>query len=305
MENLDTLHVSNSLSKDKKEKFVPVNGNDVQIYICGPTVYSDSHLGHARTYVCFDTIKKLLRDYFGYNVKFAMNITDIDDKIINASKESGKDFLDIARYYEKQFLEDMGKLNVEMPDVLTRVTEYMPEIIKFIEKIIDNGFAYESKGSVYFDVEAYSADPDHSYAKLKPTAVGDAQALADGEGVLVGAVIEKRSNKDFALWKASKEGEPKWESTWGPGRPGWHIECSAMVNEIFPSWPIDVHGGGIDLQFPHHDNEIAQSEAYLGCDQWIKYFWHTGHLNIDGLKMSKSLKNFIKIDELLKEHSSR
>ena len=202
----------------------------------------------------------------------------------------------------------MGKLNVELPDVITRVSEFVPEIIAFIEQIIKNGYAYESNGSVYFDTKTYSDSPDHTYAKLEPTSVNDAEKLEEGEGVLTSGDDVKKEKKnafDFALWKKSKEGDPFWESPWGKGRPGWHIECSAMANDIFKEHPIDIHSGGVDLRFPHHDNEVAQSEAYYNCDQWIKYFWHTGHLHIEGKKMSKSLKNFITIKEYLKTYTPR
>lgn len=194
----------------------------------------------------------------------------------------------------------MEALNVRLPNVITRVSEYVPEIVAFIDGIIKKGFAYEANGSVYFDVLGFANDKDHTYAKLEPTSFGDAEKLKEGEGSL-GAATEgdKRNPQDFALWKKSKPGEPLWESPWGPGRPGWHIECSAMAHEVFKEFPIDIHSGGCDLRFPHHDNEMAQSEAYYGCDNWIQHFWHTGHLHIDKLKMSKSLKNFLTIREIL------
>ena len=237
-----------------------------------------------------------------------MNITDLDDKIINKSIKEKKDFREISRHYETSFLDDMKRLNVALPDVITRVTEYMGdengeygEIVEFIEKIIENGYAYESGGSVYFDVEKYIKEPNHTYAKLDPTKVGDAKLQAEGEGALADTEAVKRDPKDFALWKKSKPNEPKWKSPWGDGRPGWHIECSAMAASIFKTYPLDIHSGGIDLKFPHHDNEIAQSEAYYCCNNWINNFWHCGHLHIDGLKMSKSLKNFITIKHILNE----
>lgn len=234
-----------------------------------------------------------------------MNITDVDDKIIRKSQEQNVEFTEISRKYENEFMEDMKKLNVGLPTVITRVSEYMPEIIAYIEKIIQNGFAYESNGSVYFDVEAFSASPDHRYNKLEPGAANDAQRVEEGEGVLTSQGTDKRGPKDFALWKKSKPGEPKWESPWGEGRPGWHIECSAMAGSILPEPPIDIHTGGVDLKFPHHDNEVAQSEAYYQNDNWVNNFWHTGHLNIEGLKMSKSLKNFITIKAILDKYNAR
>ena len=248
-----------------------------------------------------------MTDYFGYDVKLCMNITDIDDKIIMRANEQKKNFADISRKMETEFFKDCEALNIRLPAVITRVTEYVPEIVTFIQKIIDNGYAYESNGSVYFNVVKYGNAENHSYAKLEPTNVGNMELLAEGEGALTaeGAKTDKKSERDFALWKKSKEGEPFWDSPWGTGRPGWHIECSAMAGEIFKEYPIDIHSGGCDLKFPHHDNEIAQSEAYYDCDNWINNFWHTGHLHIAGKKMSKSLKNFTTIKEILAIHSSR
>jgi cysteinyl-tRNA synthetase len=236
-----------------------------------------------------------------------MNITDIDDKIIREANLQGKPFNEFSRHFETEFFDDMRRLNVELPDVVTRVTEFVPEIVKFIEQIIANGYAYEANGSVYFNVTKYNDGTKHTYAKLEPTSATDQEKLLEGEGVLTSEaqVSEKLNNSDFALWKKSKEGEPFWPSPWGEGRPGWHIECSAMAAEYFKEWPIDIHSGGVDLRFPHHDNEIAQSEAYYECDQWINYFLHTGHLHIQGRKMSKSLKNFITIKHILTEYSAR
>ena len=280
--------------------------NLVTWYMCGPTVYDSSHLGHAKTYICFDIIRRLMTDYFGYNVKLCMNITDIDDKIIARSNEQKRDWNELSRHWETEFFKDMEALNVRLPNVITRVSEYVPEIITFIDQIVKNGYAYESNGSVYFDVLKFANEPNHTYAKLEPTSFGDAQKLKEGEGALSAATEgDKRNAQDFALWKKSKPGEPLWESPWGPGRPGWHIECSAMAHEIFKEFPIDIHSGGCDLRFPHHDNELAQSEAYYGCDNWIRHFWHTGHLHIDNLKMSKSLKNFLTIRDILANYSAR
>ena len=191
----------------------------------------------------------------------------------------------------------MDALNILPPDCLTRVSEHVAEHVPFVQKIIDSGFGYESNGSVYFDVAKFDADPGHHYAKLVPEAFGNQSALKEGEGDLtVAGDGEKRSDNDFAVWKNSKPGEPSWESPWGRGRPGWHIECSVMASEILGE-SMDIHSGGVDLKFPHHDNELAQSEAYHGNDHWIRYFLHSGHLTIAGCKMSKSLKNFITIQE--------
>lgn len=215
---------------------------------------------------------------------------------------------DLAQYWEQRYFEDMDRLHILRPDVITRVSEYVPEIVAFVDQIIKNGFAYEAEGSVWFDVNKFEgSDGDgfrHQYAKLQPSSKGNWKLLDEGEGALTGTK-GKRQPQDFALWKAkSKPGEPAWPSPWGEGRPGWHIECSVMASEILGK-NIDIHSGGIDLMFPHHDNELAQSEAYHGNKQWINYFLHTGHLHIEGLKMSKSLKNFISIDDALRDYTAR
>lgn len=215
---------------------------------------------------------------------------------------------DLAQYWEQRYFEDMDRLHILRPDVITRVSEYVPEIVAFVDQIIKNGFAYEAEGSVWFDVNKFEgSDGDgfrHQYAKLQPSSKGNWKLLDEGEGALTGTK-GKRQPQDFALWKAkSKPGEPAWPSRWGEGRPGWHIECSVMASEILGK-NIDIHSGGIDLMFPHHDNELAQSEAYHGNKQWINYFLHTGHLHIEGLKMSKSLKNFISIDDALRDYTAR
>ena len=299
------LKVLNSLTRTKEE-FWPTSGErNVYWYMCGPTVYSNAHMGHARTYICFDTIRRILSDYFGYHVTLCMNITDIDDKIILNSKNQDMDWESFARKWENDFFEDMENLNVRPPDILTRVSEFVPEIIEYISKVIDNGFAYESNGSVYFDTTSFCQK--HCYGKLEPSAVNNIELIQEGEGALTQVDDpEKKRMGDFALWKKSKPGEPSWESPWGPGRPGWHIECSVMASHSLPE-VIDIHSGGVDLRFPHHDNEIAQSEAFYDKDnwQWVNYFLHTGHLHIDGLKMSKSLKNFKTIKELQEKFNAR
>lgn len=414
------LKLLNSLT-ETVEPFYPANPRLVTWYTCGPTVYDDAHMGHARAYLTFDIIRRIMEDYFGYPILYQMNITDIDDKIIQRARvnklwseyvanvkkdESGalakvkslsqealdsiakslderrkklseplpanansrmkqereekmkelelkagqlvetrakiakaieggsldellkvasgpigdlldkrdghkiidqQIFEDHARKYERSFFRDIRRLGIRDPDVVTRVTEYVPQVVAFIQKILDNGFAYKGKTSIFFDTEAYRK-AGHNYPKLKPQAEGEAgtanateDEMAEGEGGLSAAETnEKRSPNDFALWKFSKAGEPRWPSPWGDGRPGWHIECSVMASDIFGA-NFDIHGGGSDLKFPHHDNECAQSEAFSQQHQWVNYFLHCGHLHIKGLKMSKSLKNFITIDQALGE----
>ena len=421
------LKVYNSLTRSEVN-FIPNEPGHVTWYACGPTVYDDSHLGHARNYVTTDIIRRILRDYFGFSVRFVMNITDVDDKIIlrgrqrhlfdeykaahryidesvrrdvydawrfyveknlkrikatdmlvpetydaevqkaygdilaggsiepntkpgdaeakvkmhiNTSRATAKALTEDPRYltphefyarandvmclaldqkgkasikgedhavftkltkeYEDRFFKDMQDLNVLDPDELVRVTEYGKEIADFVKKIVDNKFAYKSDdGSVYFDIKGFEA-AGYPYARLKPESRGDQELQADGEGALSLTAAGKKSEADFALWKASKAGEPSWASEWGPGRPGWHIECSAMASERLGR-KMDIHSGGIDLAFPHHDNELAQSEAFWeggSQSQWVNYFLHMGHLSIQGSKMSKSLKNFTTIREAL------
>ncbi|TYZ61426.1 hypothetical protein PybrP1_005440 [[Pythium] brassicae (nom. inval.)] len=341
------LRVYNSMTRSKTP-FVPMHGRRVLWYMCGPTVYDQTHLGHGRTYTCFDYVRRILEDYFGFEVELVMNITDIDDKIIIRAAENGwleahagqeselpadKDARTrtvmawaatqpaeetmrrtkaLSSFWEQSFLADMASLGIKMPAVITRVSEYVPEIVEYVERIIRNGYAYESNGSVYFDTVAFAQSKGKAYGKLLPENVGQSELLAEGEGSLSAAAAtgksDKRSASDFALWKTSKPGEPSWASPWGAGRPGWHIECSAMASDVLKhhaGGQIDVHSGGIDLRFPHHDNEIAQAEAYFDFPQWVNYFLHTGHLHIEGLKMSKSLKNFVKIQEALRDNSSR
>jgi len=407
------LKIANSLTDDS-EPFIPKNGRRVNWYICGPTVYDKSHMGHARAYLTFDILRRIMEDYFGYEIFYQINITDIDDKIILRARQNkllelydtsdlskvnkdvdeairiqiekrqktfeelqlpvpestpnykrvvaerekligeaklkleqslevqqksnatgaGKDakskiatapdylaeYLDKtlglgetvtdneifnahARKFEKDWQQDMDDLKIRHPDVLTRVTEYVPEVVAYIEKIIKEGKGYESNGSVYFDTVEFKKE--HDYPKLVPSAGKATEAeMAEGEGALAAEGAEKKNPSDFALWKASKSGEPSWDSPWGKGRPGWHIECSVMASDVLGE-QLDIHGGGSDLKFPHHANEMAQAEAFHCNQQWVNYWMHAGHLHIKGLKMSKSLKNFITIQEALKIHSAR
>lgn len=412
------LRINNTLTGAKVPFHTRDGSNLVTWYICGPTVYDSSHIGHARNYVTFDILRRILEGFFNYRVQYVMNITDVDDKIINKARRNylleqylatayeaktvlsdlnvafeeeilkqekklkvaqnefdeatssrrkdeladkikqeqlklqkvqelnravkertekalatggkpgidllisdgvgdvlasyldakqGSTVTDLAIYrahaskYEKEFLEDMQNLGVKPPMVLTRVTEYIDIIKDYVQKIIDQGFAYVAKGSVYFNTRTFQ-EAGHIYGKLNPWAVGSSELASESESNFDSR--EKQNNCDFALWKASKMGEPYWESPWGRGRPGWHIECSAMASHVIGR-SIDIHSGGVDLQFPHHDNELAQAEAFYGCSQWVNYFIHSGHLAIEGLKMSKSLKNFVTIREALQKYTAR
>lgn len=419
---MESLKVHNSLKPGPPVPFVPMEPGKVSWYVCGPTVYDKSHLGHARNYVSSDIIRRIMMHYFGFKVNYVMNMTDVDDKIIikarrqrlldlekkkkyskqhlhelglaafrayassnlplladDASKLDETDyttkrdaaygrvlsggtlsgdgkpgdpeakikmhlgnmdaaaealkqdaifpgaddvllpyldslykdtidtsdqtmFTDLTQNMEALFLNDMDNLNVLRPDVITRVTEYMPQIAQFVERLVDKGFAYEAEGSVYFDIGAFEK-AGNTYARLRPESKNDKGLQEEGEGSLSKNLGGKRGPGDFALWKRSKAGEPFWPSKWGEGRPGWHIECSVMASDVLGS-RMDVHSGGIDLAFPHHDNELAQSEAYFcehdkGEHTWVNYFLHMGHLSISGSKMSKSLKNFQTIADAL------
>ena len=274
--------------KRQKEDFLPVNGNNVNMYVCGVTVYDNCHIGHARSSVVFDVIRRYLK-YKGFNVKFVKNFTDIDDKIIKRSNEENIDWKDLTAKFINEHNNDMNALNILPPDVTPKATEYINEMIELTKTLIEKGHAYESNGDVYFKVESFD-----EYGKLSNRDIEDLKA---------GARIEINNSKqnplDFALWKKSKENEPSWNSPWGEGRPGWHIECSAMSSKIF-GLPFDIHGGGKDLIFPHHENEIAQSEAAEG-KEFVRYWMHNGFVNINKEKMSKSLNNFFTIKEILSE----
>jgi len=279
------LTVYNTLGR-RKENFVPIDDKKVKMYVCGMTVYSEAHIGHARTYLSFDIIKRYL-EFRGYKVMYVQNITDIDDKIIQAANDQGVDPLDYSSIYTCRCLEDMDCLGIERADVYPKASEHIDEIIAMISNIIDNDAAYVSDGDVYFSVNTNS-----DYGKLSGQKIDEMKAgtrIAPGE--------QKRNPLDFALWKSAKPGEPAWKSPWGRGRPGWHIECSVM-SSTFLGMPFDIHGGGQDLIFPHHENEIAQAEA-AEKKQFAHYWMHSGMLKVNGAKMSKSLGNFITIKDAL------
>jgi cysteinyl-tRNA synthetase len=281
-----TLRIYNTLTR-RKEDFVPLEVGIVKMYVCGVTVYEYCHLGHARAYVVWDMIRRYLATK--YQVRFVQNITDIDDKILKRALERNTTMNAIANQYIAAYDEDMAKLNIAKADDYPRATETIPEIIELIQQLIDREYAYASGGDVYYAVQKFP-----SYGKLSGRKLEDMQAGASGR--VDEQEEQKRYPFDFALWKSAKPNEPFWSSPWGDGRPGWHIECSAMVRSHLGE-TIDIHAGGSDLQFPHHENEIAQSEA-ANTKPLAKYWMHNGFVNIDGEKMSKSLNNFKTIRDL-------
>lgn len=282
------MDIYSTLSHEK-ENLVPINENKINMFVCGPTVYDDAHIGHGRTYVAFDTIKRFL-EYLGYSVFYIQNITDVDDKIINRSKETGIPTSDIAKKYEKRYIEDMNALNVNNVNLFARATDHMAEIIDQIERLMEKGYAYETEDGVYFEIAKFK-----DFGKLSHINVNELQSHREL------AKSTKKNKNDFVLWKKRDDpSEPRWNSPWGMGRPGWHIEDTAITEYYFGS-QYDIHGGGIDLIFPHHEAEITQMEAVSGKSPMVKYWLHTGFLMVSGEKMSKSLKNFITIRDLLKD----
>lgn len=284
------MKVYNSLSR-KKEEFISLIPGEVKMYVCGPTVYNYFHIGNGRTFIIFDTIRRYL-EYRGYNVKFVQNFTDIDDKMINKANEEGTTVSEVGNLYIDEYFKDADGLNIKRATVNPRATEYIEDIIEFVKGLIDKGFAYEVEGDVYFRTKKFEG-----YGKLIGQNLEDLQA-----GARINIDERKEDPMDFALWKVQKPGEPAWQSPWGMGRPGWHIECSCMAKKILGD-TIDIHAGGMDLAFPHHENEIAQSEALTG-KTLAKYWLHGAFLNINNQKMSKSLNNFLTARDILKSYEA-
>ena len=282
------MKVYNTLTR-KKEELVPITPGEIKIYACGPTVYNYIHIGNARPLCIFDILRRYL-EYRGYNVKFVQNFTDIDDKIIRRANEEHVDFSEISERYIKEFWTDADGLNVRHATINPKATENIDAIILIISTLIEKGYAYEAQGDVYFSTEKFK-----DYGKLSHQPLEDLEA---GARIMVGEV--KREPMDFAVWKAAKPGEPAWDSPWGKGRPGWHIECSAM-NWRYLGDTIDIHCGGQDLIFPHHENEIAQSECFTG-KPFAHYWMHNGYINVDNVKMSKSLGNFFTVRDVAEKY---
>lgn len=284
------MKIYNSLTR-RKEEFIPIVPNEVKMYVCGPTVYNYFHIGNGRTFIIFDTVRRYL-EYRGYKVSFVQNFTDIDDKMINKANSEGVTVKELGDRYIEEYYKDADSLNIERATINPRATEYIDEIIKFVEKLINLGYAYEVDGDVYFSTNKFE-----TYGKLCGQNLEDLQA-----GARINVDERKKDPMDFAVWKAQKPGEPAWESPWGMGRPGWHIECSCMAKKILGN-TIDIHAGGMDLKFPHHENEIAQSEAVTG-KKFANYWMHAAFVNVDNKKMSKSLNNFFTAREILEEYDA-
>lgn len=282
------MKLYNTLTQ-KKEEFVPIEEGKVRMYSCGPTVYNYFHIGNARPFIVFDVLRRFL-EYIGYDVKFVQNFTDVDDKIINRSIEEGITAAEVADKYIAEYFKDADALGIRRADVHPRVSDHMPEIIEMIKELEERGLAYNVDGNVYYQVDHF-----HDYGKLSKQSIDDLKS-----GARIDVNDEKRSPLDFALWKKKKDGEPYWESPWGQGRPGWHIECSAMSRKHLGE-SIDIHGGGQDLIFPHHENEIAQSEGSCGC-KFANYWVHNGYININNEKMSKSKGNFFTVRDIAKHY---
>ncbi|MDX8336423.1 MULTISPECIES: cysteine--tRNA ligase [Cetobacterium] len=287
------LKIYNTL-KGELEIFKPLKEGEVSMYVCGPTVYNYIHIGNARPAIFFDTVRRYF-EFRGYKVKYVQNFTDVDDKMIKKANEEGVTLQDIAKKYIDAYFEDTSKVNLKEEGMIRpKATEHIGEMIKIIKTLIEKGYAYESQGDVYFDINSYKKE----YGELSGQSIDD---LKSGARIDVSEI--KKDPLDFALWKKAKDGEPYWNSPWGKGRPGWHIECSAMSNKYLGA-TFDIHGGGQDLIFPHHENEIAQSKCGTGGD-FARYWIHNGYINIKGEKMSKSLGNFFLLREVLEQFEGR
>ena len=284
------MKIYNSLTR-KKEEFVPLEPGKVSMYVCGPTVYNYFHIGNGRTFIVFDTIRRYM-EYRGYEVNFVQNFTDIDDKMINKANEENTTVKDIGDKYICEYYKDADGLNIKRATTNPRATEYISEIIDFVSGLIEKGYAYEVNGDVYFRTKKFEG-----YGQLIGQNLDDLQA-----GARINVDERKEDPMDFAIWKAQKPGEPAWECPWGLGRPGWHIECSCMAKNLLGD-TIDIHAGGMDLAFPHHENEIAQSEALTG-KKFANYWMHAAFLNVNNQKMSKSLNNFLTARDALKEYDA-
>jgi len=286
------LTVHNTLAK-RKQELVSREPGRIRMYVCGPTVYGYIHVGNARTFVTFGVIRDYL-EYAGYRVDMVSNITDVDDKIIAAANQEGATAEDIARRYAQAYFEDLAALGVRRADHEPRATEYIPQMIALITTLLERGYAYQVDGDVYYEVRKFA-----DYGKLSGRNLDELMA-----GARVEVDERKRDPLDFALWKAAKPGEPWWDSPWGKGRPGWHIECSAMSTALLGA-ELDIHGGGGELTFPHHENEVAQSEAATGHSPFVRYWLHSGHLTVERRKMSKSLGNFFTVREVLAHYPAQ
>ena len=284
------MKIYNTLTR-KKEEFIPMDKNNVKMYSCGPTVYDYFHIGNARPFIIFDTMRRYL-EYLGYKVTFVQNFTDIDDKMIKRANDEGITVKELGDRFIKEYFEDSHALGIHEATIHPKATENIDAIIDIVKKLVDKGYAYEVDGSVYFSTKKF-----REYGKLSKQPLEDLEA-----GARIDVSEHKRDAMDFALWKAQKPGEPAWESPWGMGRPGWHIECSAMANKYLGE-TIDLHSGGQDLIFPHHENEIAQSECANG-KPFAHYWMHNGYININNQKMSKSLGNFFTVRDIRKKYDS-
>ncbi len=283
------MEIFNTLSR-KKEEFIPLEPGKVKMYACGPTVYNFIHIGNARPICVFDVLRRYL-EYRGYDVTFVQNFTDIDDKIINKANEEGSDYLTVSRRYIEEYKKDAAGLGVRPATIHPKATETIPEIIELVQDIVDAGYGYVLDGSVYFRSRKFRDYGKLSHQPLEELEAGSRVDLLDG----------KEDGLDFVLWKAAKPGEPSWDSPWGPGRPGWHIECTAMIRKHLGDKGIDIHCGGQDLIFPHHENEIAQGEC-CGGHEYARYWMHNGFINVDSRKMSKSLGNFFTVRDVAEKY---